>query len=194
MAKEGVNELEAVCDHPFEIQDMPWHCGGCSGIGSEGPEPFGLFRKVRFETTDDVRIAPFGVHVWHDGDCRTAHVLWQKALRAWDARDHVCGHFLWTLFSHENPGRLSTNVDDSYRVVDKVGPLNPKGIYTLWGARVAAWYMYRAYGDSLANGKLDEVRYRPLSWFVEEGRRLVAPPAGQEYEDVKIFETAKQSD
>ena len=48
-AKDGVNELEVVCDHPSEIQDMPWHCGGCSGIGSEGPEPFGLFRKVRLQ-------------------------------------------------------------------------------------------------------------------------------------------------
>ena len=488
-AKDGVNELEVVCDHPSEIQDMPWHCGGCSGIGSEGPEPFGLFRKVRFETTDDVRIAPFGVHVWHDGDCRTAyvetevtsgatggerelkvrcdelgidaaakivvppygavtnrmsfaipnverwstenpklyyfdvsvgderlrvrtgfatyrwpippcakdkdgndehrfllngkpvflhgtcetdnrfgsnaafddeeidaraaelkrlgmnawrdghephdlrfnrhwdedgvvwwpqisthtffdtpefkrnflaaieqwvkerrnspsialwglqnesviiedfarectelihrldplsgpggravttcnygtgtdwnvvqnwsgcysgevrdyqhelgrpdqllngeygawrslgfhsdpdapyaksmpwteehaaHVLWQKMLRAWDVRNHVCGQFLWTFFSHENPGRLSTNVEDSYRVIDKVGPLNPKGIYTIWGARVAAWYMYRSYGELLRSGTLDEARYRSLSWYIAEGRRLVSPPS-----------------
>lgn len=489
-AKDGVNELEVVCDHPSEIQDLPWHCGGCSGIGSEGPEPFGLFRKVRFEVTDTVRIAPFGVHIWHDRDCRTAyvetevtagsgegfartlrvscpalgidrsvevnvpangavtnrmefaskdierwspenpklyyfdvtvgddaervrtgfatyrwpippyvktkegndekrfllngkpvflhgtcetdnrfgsnvafdeeeidaraaelkrvgmnawrdghephdlrfnrhwdedgvvwwpqisthtffdtpefkrnmlalieqwvkerrnspsvalwglqnesviledfarectelihrldplagpdgravttcnygvgvdwnviqnwsgcysgeirdyqhelcrndqllngeygawrdagfhsdsdrpyvktdpwteehaaHVLWQKALRGWDVRDYACGHFLWTFYGHESPGRLNTNVDDGYRLIDKVGPLNPKGIYTLWGRRVAAWYMYRAYGEYFKKGRLDEVRYRPLSWFVAEGKRLVAPPS-----------------
>ena len=489
-AKEGVNELEVVCDHPSEIQDLPWHCGGCSGIGSEGPEPFGLFRPVRFVVTDNVRIAPFGVHVWHDGDCTTAfvetevtagakagrrtlrvscpplgidrsvelavpangaatnrmefalkdverwspdhpalyffdvtvgddaervrtgfatyrwpippyvkdkddndvkqllvngrpvflhgtcetdnrfgsnvafdeeeidaraaelkrmgmnawrdghephdlrfnrrwdedgviwwpqisthtffdtpqfkrsmlaaieqwmkerrnspsvalwglqnesviiedfarectelihrldpmagpegravttcnygvgadwnviqnwsgcysgelrdyqyelckdeqllngeygawrdagfhsdpdlpyaktdpwteehaaHVLWQKALRGWDVRDHVCGHFLWTFYGHESPGRLNTNVDDGYRLIDKVGPLNPKGVYTLWGRRVAAWYMYRAYGEYLRQGRLDEIRYRPMSWFIAEGKRLVAPPVG----------------
>ena len=487
VAIDGVNNLEVVCDHPSEIQDLPWHCGGCSGIGSEGPEPFGLFRKVRFETTDDVRIAPFGVHIWHDGECKrafvtteitsaalggkrvlsvecpelgivaseevtlspytaitnkmsfaipsaerwspenpklyyfdvrvgdehlrvrtgfatyrwpiypfakdrhgndehrfllngkpvflhgtcetdnrfgsnaafdeeeidaraaelkrlgmnfwrdghephdlrfnrhwdelgivwwpqisthtyfdtpefkrnflqaieqwvkerrnspsvalwglqnesviiedfakectelihrldplsgpkgravttcnygtgadwnviqnwsgcysgevrnyqhelcrtnqllngeygawraaffhsdpdapyvkampwteehAAHVLWQKAIRGWDVRDHVCGQLLWTFFSHENPGRLNTNVDDSYRVIDKVGPLNPKGIYTIWGQRVAAWYMYRSYGERFKNGNLEEGRYLPLSRLIEEGRSLVAP-------------------
>lgn len=488
VARDGENALEVVCDHPSEIQDMPWHCGGCSGIGSEGPEPFGLFRKVRFEVTDNIRIAPFGVHVWHDGDCKTAyvetevtagaaagrrtlrvvcadlgidaaaelevpafgavtnrmafaipnverwspesprlyyfdvsvgaerarvrtgfatyrwpiapyekdkdgndekrfllngkpvfihgtcetdnrfggnvafdeeeidaraaelhrvgmnawrdghephdlrfnrhwdeegviwwpqisthtffdtpafkrnfraaieqwvkerrnspsvalwglqnesviiedfarectelihaldplagpggravttcnygtgadwnvvqnwsgcysgelrdyqhelcrddqllngeygawrdagfhsdpdrpyvkkdswteehaaHVLWQKALRGWDVRDHVCGQLLWTFYGHESPGRPNTNVDDGYRLIDKVGPLNPKGIYTLWGRRTAGWYMYRAYGEYFRQGRLDEIRYRPLSWFIAEGKRLVAPP------------------
>lgn len=495
VAREGTNNVEVVCDHPSEIQDMPWHCGGCSGIGSEGPEPFGLFRKVRFETTDNVRIAPFGVHIWHDKECKTAyvetevtaggknenrggggecrrtlrivcgelgidrsvelvvpaggvvtnrivfpipnverwspknpklyyfdvsvgeeaervrtgfatyrwpippcekdedgndehrfllngkpiflhgtcetdnrfgsnvafddeeidaraaelkrmgmnawrdghephdlrfnrhwdedgviwwpqisthtyfdtpnfkrnmlaaieqwvkerrnspsvalwglqnesviiedfarectelihrldpmsgpdgravttcnygrgtdwnviqnwsgcysgelrdyqkelcqpdqllngeygawrdagfhsdpdkpyakddpwteehaaHVLWQKALRGWDVRDHVCGQLLWTYYGHESPGRLNTNVDDGYRLIDKVGPLNPKGIYTLWGRRVAGWYMFRAYGEYFKAGRLDEIRYRPLSWYIAEGRRLAAP-------------------
>jgi hypothetical protein len=72
VAREGENHLEVVCDHPSEIQDMPWHCGGCSGIGSEGPEPFGLFRKVRFETTDLVRIAPERiVYISSDGNYST---------------------------------------------------------------------------------------------------------------------------
>ena len=492
VAREGLNTLEVVCDHPSEIQDMPWHCGGCSGIGSEGPEPFGLFRKVRFETTDLVRIAPFGVHIWHDREltkcfveteitaarsascnvsyerdfsvactalgisakvklmvpsggvvtnrmefelrnfekwttrnpklyhfvvtigkekvvertgfasyrwplppclkteegedehrfilsgepvflhgvcetdnrlggaasfadaeidarchevrklgfnawrdghephdlrfnrhwdedgvvwwpqmsthtffdtpefklnmltaieqwvkerrnspslalwglqnesvinrdfaeectalihrldpmagkegravttcnygqgtdwnviqnwcgcysgeirnyqaelCRTnqllngeygfwrvrgfhsnpdknyaksddwteehaAHVLWQKMLRAWDVRDFVCGHFLWTFFSHESPGRAKSIVDEGYSVIDKFGPLNNKGILTLDGRRTAAWYVYRSYGKHFKDGTLDEIRYRRLSEFIDEGRDLETP-------------------
>ena len=492
IAQEGANALEVVCDHPSEIQDMPWHCGGCSGIGSEGPEPFGLFRKVRFETSDLVRIVPFGVHIWHDKEltkcfvetevsavsgcsgpdvyerellvgcselgfsakarlsvppggavtnrmefaltnfekwttknpklysfevtvgsekvvertgfasyrwpippclktdegedehrfilsgepvflhgtcetdnrfggavsfadeeidarcrevvklgfnawrdghephdlrygrhwdetgvvwwpqmsthvffdtpefkrnmlaaieqwvrerrnspsvvlwglqnesvinqdfaeectalihrldpmsgkdgravttcnygqgtdwnviqnwcgcysgelrnyqaelCRTnqllngeygfwrvrgyhsdpdrnytksdvwteehaAHVLWQKMLRAWDVRDLVCGHFLWTLFSHESPGRARSIIDEGYSIIDKFGPLNNKGLLTLDGRRTVAWYLYRSYGEHFKNGTLEDVRYRRLSEFIEEGRALESP-------------------
>lgn len=501
VAREGENHLEVVCDHPSEIQDMPWHCGGCSGIGSEGPEPFGLFRKVRFETTDLVRIAPFGIHIWHDKElakcfvetevsaaaspaaaeygrelsvscpelgisktvklsvpsggsatnrmefalknfekwttknpklyyfevkvgnekvvertgfatyrwpippyltndngeeehrfllngepvflhgtcetdhllggsvaftdaeidarckeavklgfnawrdghephdlrynrhwdeqgivwwpqisthtffdtpefkrnmlaaieqwvkerrnspsialwglqnesvinkdfaeectalihrldplagkdgravttcnyglgadwnviqnwcgcysgelrnyqaelCRTnqllngeyghwrvrsfhsdpdvnyaksddwteehcAHVLWQKAMRGWDVRDLVCGHFLWTLFSHESPGRAKSRVDEGYCVLDKFGPLGPKGIITLDGRRTEAWYMYRSYGEHFKNGTLDAVRYRKLSEFIDEGRKLETPRKALEKVELK---------
>lgn len=489
VARDGENVLEVVCDHPSEIQDMPWHCGGCSGIGSEGPEPFGLFRGVRFEVTDEIRIAPFGVHIWHDaavsnvfvetevtagsragvrrlrivcpelgidaaadlsvpasgavtnrmtfalkdvtrwspanprlytfrvsvgddresvrtgfathqwpvppapkkpdgspehrylingepffihGTCETdnrfgasvafepeeidarcaevkrlgfnawrdghephdlrynrywdengiiwwpqlsthtffdtpefkrnflaaieqwmkerrnspsialwglqnesvldeefarectalihrldpmagrggrvvttcnygcgadwnviqnwsgcyagevgeyqasltkpyqllngeygawrsvgfhsdpdrayeksepwteehnAHVLWQKILRAWDVRNHVCGHFLWTFFTHENPGRVV--IDEGHKLIEKIGPLNPKGLYTIYGRRSVAWYVYLAYGKFLREGTLGRYRYRPLSWWIETGRKMTEPPQAE---------------
>lgn len=62
------NELTVVAEHPEMIPDMPWVCGGCSSEWgfSEGSQPFGIFRPVVLEVTDNVRIEPFGVHVWHN--------------------------------------------------------------------------------------------------------------------------------
>ena len=50
------------------IADMPWVCGGCSSEWgfSEGSQPLGIFRPVVLEGTDEIRIEPFGVHIWND--------------------------------------------------------------------------------------------------------------------------------
>jgi len=50
-----------------------------------------------------------------------ARVFYEKLMRAWKARDRVCGQFLWTFFPHENPGRTA-RIEEGYRVVDKIGP------------------------------------------------------------------------
>src|SRR5687767_13087931 len=63
------NNLLAVrADHPAGIANLPWVCGGCSeerGF-SEGSQPMGIFRPVHLIVTNDVRIEPFGVHIWND--------------------------------------------------------------------------------------------------------------------------------
>jgi beta-galactosidase len=62
------NVLAVRADHPPHIQDLPWVCGGCSterGF-SEGSQPMGIFRPVHLIVTNEVRIEPFGVHVWND--------------------------------------------------------------------------------------------------------------------------------
>ncbi len=62
------NILAVRADHPAEIQDLPWVCGGCSterGF-SEGSQPIGIFRPVHLLITEPIRIAPFGVHIWND--------------------------------------------------------------------------------------------------------------------------------
>lgn len=67
--KNGSPNLLAVkADHPAEIRDLPWVCGGCSeerGF-SEGSQPMGIFRPVHLIVTNPVRIEPFGVHIWND--------------------------------------------------------------------------------------------------------------------------------
>lgn len=62
------NVLEVKAEHPEMIMDMPWVCGGCSSEWgfSEGSQPLGIFRPVVLEVVDQVRIEPFGVHVWND--------------------------------------------------------------------------------------------------------------------------------
>ncbi|RZJ76400.1 MAG: DUF4982 domain-containing protein, partial [Flavobacterium sp.] len=62
------NLLAVRADHPANIQDLPWVDGGCSterGF-SEGSQPMGIFRPVHLIVTSDVRIEPFGVHIWND--------------------------------------------------------------------------------------------------------------------------------
>ncbi|MFM2362374.1 MAG: hypothetical protein RLZZ316_1276, partial [Bacteroidota bacterium] len=60
------NELMVEASHPANIQDQPWVCGGCSDERgfSEGSQPMGIFRPVHLMVTNDIRIAPFGVHAW----------------------------------------------------------------------------------------------------------------------------------
>ncbi|WP_163407939.1 malectin domain-containing carbohydrate-binding protein [Flavobacterium ajazii] len=65
---EKENDIIVKASHPSFIADLPWVCGGCSGEWgfSEGSQPMGIFRPVTLVVTDDVRIEPFGVHVWND--------------------------------------------------------------------------------------------------------------------------------
>jgi hypothetical protein len=62
------NSLEVRADHPANIKDLPWVCGGCSDERgfSEGSQPMGIFRPVHLVITNDLRIEPFGVHAWAD--------------------------------------------------------------------------------------------------------------------------------
>jgi beta-galactosidase/beta-glucuronidase len=62
------NTILVKAAHPSFIADLPWVCGGCSGEWgfSEGSQPMGIFRPVSLVVTNDVRIEPFGVHIWND--------------------------------------------------------------------------------------------------------------------------------
>ncbi|WP_418262459.1 malectin domain-containing carbohydrate-binding protein [Flavobacterium faecale] len=62
------NQILVKAEHPAFIADLPWVCGGCSGEWgfSEGSQPLGIFRPVTLVETNDVRVAPFGVHIWND--------------------------------------------------------------------------------------------------------------------------------
>lgn len=72
----GTNVLTVKAEHPELITDMPWVCGGCSSEWgfSEGSQPLGIFRPVVLEETDEVRIEPFGVHIWNDEKAETIFV------------------------------------------------------------------------------------------------------------------------
>ena len=60
-----------------------------------------------------------------------------------ETADHkgVCGHFQWIFASHDNPGRVQP--DGAYRRIDKIGPINYKGLTTIWEEPTPAYYMYR---------------------------------------------------
>lgn len=71
LAPSGENTLTVEVSHPEHITDMPWVCGGCSSEWgfSEGSQPLGIFRPVTLVTTDEVRIEPYGVHIWNNSSC-----------------------------------------------------------------------------------------------------------------------------
>ena len=68
-------------------------------------------------------------------------LLETKARLAESAKDSVCGHFQWLFTSHDNPGR--TQPDGTLRRIDKIGPINYKGLTTIWEEPTPAYYMYK---------------------------------------------------
>ena len=131
---------------------------------------YGAWRLVGYHSDPD---APWDIRgPWTEE--HHARILCEKLMRGWRARDRVCGQLQWPLFTHEDPGG-SANAAEGYRVIDKIGPVNFKGIYSIWGQRTVSWYVYYAYGRHLASGDLGQCVDRPLSWWIDEGRRLAAP-------------------
>lgn len=74
--REGDNVLNIKVEHPAMQTNNPWPCGGCSSEWgfSEGSQPFGIFRLVSLIETDEVRVEPFGVHVWNNEACDSVFV------------------------------------------------------------------------------------------------------------------------
>jgi len=57
-------------------------------------------------------------------------------------KDSVAGHFMWLFNSHDNPGRVQAG--EGYRELDRIGPVNYKGLFTPWGEPTDAFYLYRS--------------------------------------------------
>jgi beta-galactosidase len=73
---------------------------------------------------------------------RFSQLMETKVRLAESVKDKVAGQFQWLLYSHENPGR--TQGGEGVRELDRVGPINYKGLFTPWGQPTDAFYMYRA--------------------------------------------------
>lgn len=70
------------------------------------------------------------------------------------AKDSVCGQFQWCYTSHDNPGRRQP--DEAFRVIDRVGPVNYKGLVTPWEEPLDIYYMYRSH---YVNPQVDPMVY-----------------------------------
>ena len=70
-------------------------------------------------------------------------ILEKKIKLAESVKDSVCGQFLWLLVSHDNPGRRQP--DEGYRRIDKIGPVNHKGLFTIWEQPTDGYYMYKSH-------------------------------------------------
>lgn len=77
---------------------------------------------------------------------RMTQVMEQKIRLAEKVKDSVAGHFMWLLTSHDNPGRVQGG--EGLRELDRIGPVNYKGLLTPWEEPTDAFYMYRSnYAD-----------------------------------------------
>jgi len=70
-------------------------------------------------------------------------LLMEKKIRlAESVKDSVAGQFFWLLSSHDNPGRVQGG--EGWRELDRIGPVNYKGMLTAWDEPTDAFYMFRS--------------------------------------------------
>jgi hypothetical protein len=90
---------------------------------------------------------PYPVTAAYDESSMT-QILETKSRLAESVKDQVVGDFVWLLTTHENPGRPmrvdGTQIFDGIRPLEHIGPANNKGLMTLWGEPLDAYYMLRA--------------------------------------------------
>ncbi|TGE24219.1 DUF4982 domain-containing protein [Hymenobacter aquaticus] len=73
---------------------------------------------------------------------RFTQLMELKVRLAEAARDKTAGHFFWLLTSHDNPGRVQGG--EGQRELDRIGPVNYKGLLAPWEEPTDAFYMFRA--------------------------------------------------
>ncbi|MEH6306870.1 malectin domain-containing carbohydrate-binding protein [Olivibacter sp. CPCC 100613] len=78
---------------------------------------------------------------------RMRELMETKIRLAEKVKDSVAGHFFWLFNSHDNPGRVQGG--EGLRELDRIGPVNYKGLLTPWDEPTDAYYMFRAnYADA----------------------------------------------
>ena len=73
---------------------------------------------------------------------RMCRLMETKIRLADSVKGEVAGHFAWLYSSHDNPGRVQSG--EGLRDIDRIGPVNYKGLLTSWEEPVDAYYMYRS--------------------------------------------------
>lgn len=73
---------------------------------------------------------------------RMRELMETKVGLAEKVKDSVAGHFFWLFNSHDNPGRVQGG--EGIRELDRIGPVNYKGLFTPWDEPTDAYYMFRA--------------------------------------------------
>lgn len=73
---------------------------------------------------------------------RFTHIMETKVRLADSVKNEVAGHYFWLWTSHDNPGRVQGG--EGLRELDRVGPVNYKGLLTPWEEPTDALYMFKA--------------------------------------------------
>ena len=181
----GQNELQVLVDHPAMQTASPWVCGGCSSEWgfSEGSQPFGIFRPVTLVETDDVRIEPFGVHIWNNTACDSVFI--ETEVRNYSTQPQTIELVnKFTLASGKQVFRQATAVSlqpgetRTFKIAEQID--NPH----LWNLKDP--YLYNLATMIKRDGKTtDEVRtpfgIRSVSWPLSTDRDISAPDNNRFY-------------
>jgi hypothetical protein len=97
---------------------------------------YGAWRTLDLHTE-----GPFVQNAVYSED-RMTQLMEMKVRLAESAKDSTTGHFMWLLTSHDNPGRVQGG--EGFRELDRIGPVNYKGLLTPWEEPLDVFYMYRA--------------------------------------------------
>ncbi len=73
---------------------------------------------------------------------RMVQLMEKKIRLAESVSDSCAGQFFWLLASHDNPGRIQGG--EGQRELDRIGPVNYKGMLTSWEEPTDAFYMFRS--------------------------------------------------
>lgn len=96
-----------------------------------------------WRTLDLHRSGPPAINSGPYSEDRFAQLMQLKVRLAEAAKDRTAGHFFWLLTSHDNPGRVQGG--EGQRELDRIGPVNYKGLLTPWEEPTDAFYMFRSH-------------------------------------------------
>lgn len=96
-----------------------------------------------WRTLDLHRTGPPAINAGPYSEDRFAQLMQLKVRLAEAAKDRTAGHFFWLLTSHDNPGRVQGG--EGQRELDRIGPVNYKGLLTPWEEPTDAFYMFRSH-------------------------------------------------
>ncbi|MFV0541520.1 MAG: malectin domain-containing carbohydrate-binding protein [Aestuariibaculum sp.] len=178
------NTIVVKAEHPAFIADLPWVCGGCSGEWgfSEGSQPMGIFRPVSLIVTNNIKIEPFGVHIWNDDQTNKKNALLHvstevknygnlsKTIRV---ENTLLNHKGSKLTSVETVIENFSGLKEIKQILPKIP--NPK----LWSPQHP--YLYRLSTKIYENGKLIDTITTPY------GIRWVSWPVNREGSDNRFF-------
>jgi beta-galactosidase len=135
-------------------------CNGGKGTDWDVPQNWtGTYGGDPSKYAEDIQkqrlIGEYGA--WRSIDCHTEATsdqnssssedrmvqLMEMKIRLADSVSKKCyGQFFWLLSSHDNPARVQNG--EGFRNIDRIGPVNYKGLLTSWGEPTDAFYMYRS--------------------------------------------------
>ena len=162
-AKE-CTELIRSLDPTASSQRLVTTCNGGEGTDWDVPQNWtGTYGGNPATYTQDIKrqllIGEYGA--WRTLDLHTEGSFQQNGLLSEDrftelmetkirlaeaAKDSSCGQFFWLFNSHDNPGRVQSG--EGFRELDRIGPVNYKGLFTPWEEPTDAFYMFRSnYSD-----------------------------------------------
>lgn len=97
---------------------------------------YGAWRTLDLHTE-----GPFNQNGPYSED-RISQLMEMKIRLAESVKDKASGHYFWLFTSHDNPGRVQGG--EGLRELDRIGPVNYKGLLTPWEEPLDVFYMFRS--------------------------------------------------